>query len=625
MTGSKPASVVNEELSAVHGDIPAFREARPLRVEDVILAITLALMMFLPVIEIALRKLFNEGISNAPAIVQHLALVAGMVGAAIAARDNRLLALGTAEAMMKPSWRPAARFIARSIAAAITAVLCWAAIGFVRNEFSSASRLAYGIPVWVIQLILPIGFAMISWRIATNAAKHWKLRVAAIGLAGALIAIAAFTPGGAETLKIPAFILLFIAVLLGAPIFTILGGTALILFWADGSPLSSVTIDHYQLATNPTIPTVPLFTLAGYFLAEGGASERLVRVFKALVGNIRGGPAILVAVVCAFFTSFTGASGVTILALGGLLMPVLMQAGYNEKTSIGLVTGTGSIGLLLPPCVPLIFYAIIGGVEIRDMFLAGIIPSILLISLAAAWGISQAPPRSVVTGGKGFDIKELGAAAWDAKWELLIPVVAIGTLFSGLATPVEAAAVTAMYAFIVETVIYRDLHIFRDAPRVISEAGTLVGGVLIILGVALGLTNYLALAEIPAKAVDWVTSAVHSKVLFLLLLNVFLLLVGMLMDVYSAIVIVVPLMIPLGRAFGIDPMHLGIIFLANLELGYLHPPVGQNLFLSSMRFNKPIMEVFWATLPMLLVFLVGVLLITYVPCMTTFLPHYFAR
>src|SRR5688572_1630212 len=582
-------------------------------------------MMLLPILEIVLRKAISQGVSNSPAIVQHLALVAGMVGAAIAARDNRLLALGTLEALIKPAWRPMSRFIARAVAVAITAMLCWASIQFVRDERASASVLVYGMPVWIVQLILPIGFALIAWRIALTVSKRWSRRVAAIAIAGLLILIAATAPGGPQALKVPAFVLLFIATLLAAPIFTILGGAGLILFWADGSPLSSLTIDHYGLATNPTIPTVPLFTLAGYFLAEGGASQRLIRVFNALVGNIRGGPAILVAVVCAFFTSFTGASGVTILALGGLLMPVLLAAGYTEKVSLGLLTGTGSIGLLLPPCVPLIFYAVIAGIDIRDMFLGGILPAFLMIVLAAGWGISKAPPRSAAVGVAPFDLRELGAAAWGAKWELMMPVVAIGSLFSGLATPVEAAAVTALYAFAIETIVHRDLHIIRDAPRVMAEAGMLVGGVLLILGVALGLTNYLAFAEVPAHAVDWVTSAVKSPLLFLLLLNVFLLLVGMVMDVYSAIVIVVPLLVPLGRAFGIDPVHLGIIFLANLELGYLHPPVGQNLFLASMRFKKPIMEVFWATLPMLIVFLVGVLMITYVPAMTTALPRLFAR
>jgi len=405
----------------------------------------------------------------------------------------------------------------------------------------------------------------------------------------------------------------------------VLAGAGLILFWKDASPLSSLTIDHYGMATNPTVPTIPLFTLAGYFLAEGGASKRIIRVFNAAVGNFRGGPAVLVALVCAFFTSFTGASGVTILALGGLLMPVLLSAGYTEKVSLGLITGTGSLGMLLPPCLPLIFYAVIAGVDIKNMFLGGIGPAIFMILLAAAWGISQAP--RVASGRKegGFDWRELRSAVWGAKWELLLPVVAIGALFSGIATPVEAAALTALYAFVGETFVSRDLKLGGDVPRVMAEAGTLVGGVLIILGVALGLTNYLAFAEVPARAVDWVTATVHSKVLFLLLVNVFLLVVGMLMDVYSATVIVVPLLIPLGKAFGIDPIHLGIIFLANLELGYLHPPVGQNLFLSSLRFNKPVTQVFWATLPMLAVFLIGVLLITYVPAMTTALPHWLGR
>jgi tripartite ATP-independent transporter DctM subunit len=297
--------------------------------------------------------------------------------------------------------------------------------------------------------------------------------------------------------------------------------------------------------------------------------------------------------------------------------------------------------MLLPPCLPLIFYAVIAGVDIKDMFLGALGPAVFMILLAAAWGISQAPPRhrtNVIPSppvipsearnlqvSHGFDWRELRSAVWEAKWELFLPVVAIGALFSGIATPVEAAALTALYAFVGETFVSRDLKLGGDVPRVMAEAGTLVGGVLIILGVALGLTNYLAFAEVPARAVDWVTATVHSKVLFLLLVNVFLLVVGMLMDVYSATVIVVPLLIPLGKAFGIDPIHLGIIFLANLELGYLHPPVGQNLFLSSLRFNKPVTQVFWATLPMLVVFLIGVLLITYVPVMTTALPHWLGR
>lgn len=599
-------------------DAPAQRGR--LRIEDVVLAIVLGAMMLLPILETVLRKLFSTGISNAPALVQHLTLMAGMIGAAIAARDERLLRLGSLEALFNPRWRSVARFASRVVAGVITVLLCWASVEFVRSERASAATLVYDIPVWVVQLILPIAFAFIAWRLVAGASTQWKWRIAAIAAVALIIVGAAIAPGEPQRFVTPAFVILLGATLLGAPIFAVLGGSALILFWADGSPLSSLTIDHYGLATNPTIPTVPLFTLAGFLLAEGGASRRLIRVFNAAVGTVRGGPAILVTLLCAFFASFTGASGVTILALGGLLMPVLLASGYTEKNSLGLVTGTASLGLLLPPSLPLIFYAVIAGVDIKDMFLAGVMPAILMMSLSAAWGISQAPRGAATAGRRPFDPRELLLAAWGAKWELLMPVVAIGSLFSGLATPVEAAALTATYAFVVETFIYRDLRIFRDVPRVMADAGMLVGGVLLILGVALGLTNYLAFAEVPARAVDWVTHAVHSKWLFLLLVNVFLLLVGMLMDVYSAIVIVVPLLIPLGRAFGVEPVHLGIIFLANLELSYLHPPVGQNLFLSSMRFNKPLMEVFWATLPMLVVLLVGVLVITYLPFMTTVLP-----
>lgn len=624
MTSSTPAA--GDAATEFRGEVPPFKEEPGrLRAEDVVLAITLGAMMLLPILEIALRRLFSQGISNEPAIVQHLTLVAGMVGGAIAARDDRLLALGSAEALIRPAWRPVARFVSRVVAGTISALLCWASVEFVRHERASASTLAYGIPVWVVELVLPIGFALITWRIVAGASRQWRWRVAAAASAAALIIAAANLPNAAQRLVLPAFVLLFVATVLGAPIFTVLGGAGLILFWADGSPLSSLTIDHYGLATNPTIPTVPLFTLAGYFLAEGGASRRLIRVFNALVGNVRGGPAILVALVCAFFTSFTGASGVTILALGGLLMPVLLAAGYSERTSLGLLTGTGNLGLLLPPCLPLIFYAVIAGVDIRDIFLGGIVPAMLLIALAAGWGISQAPPREPATTGGTFDWREARLATWEAKWELLMPVVALASLFSGLATPVEAAALTALYAFIVETFVYRDLRIGRDAPRVMAESGVLVGGVLLILGVALGFTNYLAFAEVPARAVDWVTGAVHSKAVFLLLLNLFLLLVGMLMDIYSAIVIVVPLLIPLGRAFNIDPIHLGIVFLANLGLGGLTPPVGQNLFLASLRFNQPIAKVFRAAFPMLVVFLIGVVLITYVPVMTTALPRWLAR
>ena len=398
------------------------------------------------------------------------------------------------------------------------------------------------------------------------------------------------------------------------------------LFWGHDLPMQAVPLKHYSLTTNDMLPSIPIFTLAGYFLAESGASERLVRVFQGLVGQFRGGPAVVTALVCAFFTSFTGASGVTILALGGVLMPVLLAARYSERSALGLVTGAGSLGMLFPPCLPLILYAIVANhsananVSIKEMFLGGIGPGILLVVLTAIWGIRQQPKgradRPV------FRWSEARAAVWEAKWELLIPVVALVSLFT-VPTTVEAAAVTATYALIVATVIHRDLHPLRDLPRVITECGLLVGGVLLILGVALGFTHYLVDAQIPDQVVEWSTRTITSKSIFLLGLNLVLLLVGGLVEIYAAIIVVVPLLVPLGTAFGIDPVHLGIIFLANMELGFLAPPVGLNLLLASYRFNKPVAEVTRAAFSMLIMLLFGVLLITYFPPLTTFLPRLF--
>jgi tripartite ATP-independent transporter DctM subunit len=290
-----------------------------------------------------------------------------------------------------------------------------------------------------------------------------------------------------------------------------------------------------------------------------------------------------------------------------------------------LLTGAGSLGMLFPPCLPLILYTIVANhsahadLTIKEMFLGGIGPGILLVALTAWWGIRKGPKEAVDR--PVFRWSEAGAALWDAKWELAMPIVASVALFSGLATPVEAAAVTAFYAFLIAAVIHRDLHIFRDLPRVMAECGLLIGGVLLILGVSLGFTNYLVDVEVPARAVAWTIQTIHSPILFLLLLNIFLLLVGCLMDIYPAIVIEVPLLVPLGLAYGIDPVRLGIIFLANMELGYLTPPVGLNLLMSSYRFKKPVPEVLRSVLPVVLVLTLGVLLITYVPGLTKMLPR----
>ena len=592
------------------------------RAEDAAIALALAGMVLLPLLESLLRAAGGTGISGSNAMVQHLTLVAGMLGGAIAARENRLLALSTGALFPEGAWRSAVRLFANSAGAAVSIALAAAGAEFAWMEREGGSILAYGIPVWTVQLVLPFGFGLIALRLVLHAGRNWKARAAAAVLtSGAAAALLGSAIAGAD-LVAPALAALLAATVAGTPVFTTLGGAALILFQGAGQPVASIALDHYRLVTNPSLPTIPLFTLAGYFLAEGGASKRLVRVFQAVAGHFRGGPAIVTALVCAFFTSFTGASGVTILALGGLLMPVLLAARYPERSALGLLTGAGSLGLLFPPCLPLILYAIVARVAIERMFLGGILPGLLLVAMTSWWGMQLGAKAA---GGAKFDAPEARRAIWEAKWELLLPVVSLAAIFGGFATPVEAAALTALYAFLVETFLYRDLRIGRDAPRVMAECGLLVGGVLLILGVALGFTNYLVDAQIPSRALEWTTASIHSRWLFLLLLNLFLLVIGCLMDIFSAIVVVAPLLVPIGAAFGVDPVHLGIIFLANLELGYLTPPVGMNLFLSSYRFGKPLPEVYRSVVPMLLVLFAGVLLITYIPALTTALPARFGR
>jgi tripartite ATP-independent transporter DctM subunit len=594
--------------------------------ENGLTVLVLLSMVLLPVAEILLRAAFNVGISGSSAIVQHLTLLVGMLGGAIAAREGRLLALSPAQALLKGRAREWAVVFSSGFAAAISAALCYTGWEYVQAVRPLGKILVYGIPVWTVQLFLPLGFGLVALRLVWNAAPRWGGRASAAALAVAAAVIAFGFHIAPDRLMTPALVLLGIATLLGAPVFTALGGAALILFWGHDLPSQSVPLKHYSLTTNEMLPSIPIYTVAGYFLAEGGASRRLVNVFQTLVGQFRGGPAIVTALVCAFFTSFTGASGVTILALGGVLMPVLIAAKYSERTALGLLTGAGSLGMLFPPCLPLILYAIVANnsananLTIKQMFLGGIGPGVLLVILTAWWGVRQGPRQPAEA--RRFDAAAAGRALWVAKWEMLIPVVALVALFT-LPTTVEAAAVTATYALLIATVIHRDLHPVRDLPRVVTDCGLLVGGVLLILGVALGFTHYLVDAQIPDQVVAWSTTAIKSRWLFLLGLNVVLLFVGGLVEIYATIVVVVPLLVPVGVAFGLDPVHLGIIFLANMELGFLAPPVGLNLLLASYRFNKPMVEVTRAVLPMLALLFVGVLLITYVPQLTTFLPALF--
>ncbi|MCU0784254.1 MAG: TRAP transporter large permease subunit, partial [Verrucomicrobia bacterium] len=431
--------------------------------ENLLVALSLGVLMFLPLIEIGGRKLFHTGLEGGAALQQHLVLIIGLLGGMFAARNRRLLALSTLTNFLKGRWQTSARVFSSAFAAGITVFLCLAALQLVQSEKEGGKFLAYGIPLWTVQLIMPLGFGVIALRLLWHAADSWRGRLVALLLAGSMVWIGFHPPLAQAKLVVPGLVALLAAVVFGAPIFVMLGGAALILFWGEGTPIASISLTHYSMVTNPTLATVPLFTLAGYFLAEGGASKRLIRVFQALLGQFRGGPAIVTVLACAFFTSFTGASGVTILALGGLLMPVLLGAGYSERSTLGLLTGSGGLGLLFPPSLPLILFAIVAssnatasGVTIEKMFLGGLGPGVLLVGMAIWLGIRLGPKHDIVR--PPFDRGEAGRAVWAAKWELLLPLVALVALFGGFATPVEAAAVTAFYAFVVETFVYRDLN-----------------------------------------------------------------------------------------------------------------------------------------------------------------------
>jgi C4-dicarboxylate transporter DctM subunit len=592
--------------------------------EDNAVALAMLGLVVLPMLGGVLRAFSKPEVPGSDQIVEHLVLIVGMLGGAMAAREGRLISLSNLEESLPAGrWKDFAGIFAKAISVAVTALLGFAAWQFVATEREFPTILAFDLPVWWVELALPIGFWAIAARIAWKGSENWIGRFATVILGGVFVAIFLYPPLPHTAMVWVGLIALAVATGLGIPAFVTLGGAALILFWAIDQPIASIPIGHYSLVTNPSLPTMPLFTLAGFVVAEGKAPERLIEVFRALFGRVIGGPAIVTVLVCTFFTSFTGASGVTILALGGLLMPMLLSGGLKEKDSLGLITGAGSLGLLLPPCLPLILYALVAKVPIQQMFLGGLLPSVVMVIATACWGVWRS--RKSAAPAEPFSGRRLWKALWAAKWELLLPVVAIVTLFAGWATPVEAAAITALYAIAVEAFIHRELSLFRGLPKAMADCGLLIGGVLLILGVALGFTNYLVDAEVPAKAVEWTTHTIHSRIIFLLALNAFLLIVGCLMDIFSAIVVQVPLLLPLAAAFGVDPIHLGIIFLANLEVGYLTPPIGLNLLLSSYRFGKPIPEVLRSVLPIVWVMGIGVLLITYIPYLTLALPHWFSH
>jgi tripartite ATP-independent transporter DctM subunit len=407
---------------------------------------------------------------------------------------------------------------------------------------------------------------------------------------------------------------LFLLAFLGIPLFVVLAAGSLILAASSDTDAAVLIVEMVRLGSSPTLLAIPLFTFAGVVLSHGGAPRRLVQVFTALVGRMPGGLAVVTLTSCAFFTAFSGASGVTILALGGLLHGMLLREAYPEKFSLGLVTSAGSIGLLLPPSLVILVYGVIAQVSIEKLFLAGLVPTLLLLVMLSLY--SMRIGRATHASRTVYDNDQIKQALREGIWDVFLPVGIISGLLSGWLTVAEAATVTATYAVVLETLIHRTLHTRRHLIEVVRETAVLVGSILIILCAAMGLTNLLIDAQIPMHLLETLEQHIHSPLQFLLLLNIFLLMVGAMMDIFSAIVVVVPLLLPLAQRFGVDPIHLGILVLANLEIGYLTPPVGINLFLSCQRFKVPILKVFQSTLPFLLVMLLWLMLVTYVPMLS---------
>ncbi|MFC1564122.1 TRAP transporter large permease [candidate division KSB1 bacterium] len=423
-------------------------------------------------------------------------------------------------------------------------------------------------------------------------------------------------------MNIIAILVIILFAIFGTPLFLVFGSLTLILYFFADLPFQGMFVELYQMASFPTLLAIPLFTFAGYLLAKSNTPRRIIDLSSALLGWLPGGLAIIALFACAFFTAFTGASGVTIIALGGLLYPILIKEKYSEKFTQGLLTSSGSLGLLFPPSLAIILYGMVAKTDIDNLFLAGMLPGFLLIIMLSLYSIFK---NKKILKRTPFSLRKLLKAVRASAWEIPMPFIILIGIYGGYVTAEEAAAVLAFYVLVIEVFIYKDLSLFRDVPKIMIESMVLVGSILLILGLALSFTSYLTDEEVPARILELMQTFITSKVMFLVVLNIFLLIVGFLMDIFSAIFVVVPLILPIAVSYGIDPVHLGIIFLTNLEIGYSTPPVGLNLFIASFRFEQPVIKLYKAAVPFLVILVIALLIITYVPELSLLLVRIFGR
>jgi tripartite ATP-independent transporter DctM subunit len=600
----------------------------------------LAALALLPVAVVVARLVFKTGIPASDGLMSHLLLVIGLMSGMLTTQSREHLSIALIQNFGSDTLKTIIAVISNLLSAFILVMVAVSSVPFIMISLSPPRLIGF-IPNQVFALVMPIGYAVMAFRFALQAPLSGKARILplltlTLGIIASIPMLAKAiwgfdTPDSvyeltdlfytvSYSIKIPLLITLLIAALVGAPLFVIMGGLAIVLIQGAGNEIDVVALQVYNTLSQENFVAIPLFTLVGFFLSESKSGTRLVSMFKSLFSWLPGGMIIATVVICAFFTSFTGASGVTILALGGILYSILHDVKYKDKFSEGLLTSAGSIGLLFPPSIPIILVGTATLTNILHIFAGAFIPGLVMVFAIIVFGIVASVKTMIPV--SPFNLKEALRAIKAAGFEILLPVLLITGYFSGILSTGEIGAAAVVYIFIVEVVIHRDIKL-RDVPRVFAKAIPIIGGVLSILALSQALSYYIVDTQAPANLAHWMLNAVSSKYVFLLLLNIALLVVGCLMDIFSAILIVLPLVMPLGEAYGINSVHLAIIFITNLEVGFLTPPVGMNLFLASYRFKKPFVEVCRSVFPFLCIQLVVLILVTYVPWFSTFLTQFF--
>ena len=637
--------------------------SRAARIEDGAVIVALLLLAVIPTAQVIARLLFDAALTAASGYVRHLVVWGACLTGIVATRERQHLSLSAGLPKLPAPYDRWTAVAATTITVAVTTGIAVSAASLTLVGFGGYERVG-AFPKRAVLAILPVGFGLMALRMVLAAARPQEEgRSGRAGTVAGVLGIAlgvtlstqplsnlivtlswetgAGLPaaieatlldlgdtvnGALRSLRLPLLIVMIVSAVAGVPIFAVLGGIALLMFASNGV-LETVPGEAYTMLIGVHVPALPLFALSGFLLSESGAGARLVRLCTALFSRYRGGLIIAATLICAYFTTFTGASGVTILAVGGLLAALLAENGFRKDLSTGLLTASGSIGLLFPPSLPIIMYGVVSQNNIKAMFAGGVGPGILMVFALIAFALvrartarrsagAPAPGAATAVPPAPLPLPDVGRALRHAGWEVALPVIILGLLFGGVTNLVETAAIAVVYLLFVQMVIHRDLSV-RDLPRLFARAAPIIGGILVILGVAKALSFAIVDAQVPQALVQWFSDHVRSPYVFLILLNLALLIAGCLMDIFSAIVVLVPLLTPIAESYGIDPVHLGIIFLANLELGYLTPPVGLNLFLASYRFEIPLAKLYRTTLPFLAILLVSVLVITYVPPLTT--------